>query len=139
MNKAINRSIQLFTLLMVFFVAVPLAAKPIHPYAEPIVLGKQSVDIGAMLATAFEATPWTLTKENDELYLGKLSSKGVDVQARISVVDNVLTLTLDSVTEAGCGGNCKDLGEGRASRWLVSLRRSITYELTLRVRDSLQK
>jgi len=139
MSKIINRSLQLSTLLVVFLVAVPITAKPIHPYAEPIALGAQAVDIGAMLAAALEPTPWTLAKENDALYLGKLTSKGLDVQVRISLVDNVLTLTLDSVTETGCGGNCKDLGEKPVLRWLVSLRRAITYELTLRVRDSLQR
>jgi len=70
--------------------------------------------------------------------LGELSYKEIDVQVRISVVDNVLTLTLDSVTETGCGDNCEDLGEKTALRWIVGLRRNITYELTLRVRDSLQ-
>ncbi len=138
MSKVVNRSLQLSTLLVVLLVAIPVTAKPIHPYAEPIALGDQAVDLSAMLAAAFEPTPWTLAKENDALYLGKLSSKGVDVQVRISIVDNVLTLTLDSVTETGCGGNCKDLGEKKAERWVVGLRRNITYELTLRVRDSLQ-
>ena len=138
MSRVINRSLQLSALLAVFLVAIPVTAKPIHPYAEPIALGDQGVDISAMLVAAFERTPWTLAKENDALYLGKLSSKGVDVQVRISVVDNVLTLTLDSVTEAGCGSDCEDLGEKAALRWLVSLRRDIAHELTLRVRDSLQ-
>jgi len=138
MSKVISRSLQLSALLAVFLVAIPVTAKPIHPYAEPIALGDQGVDISAMLVAAFERTPWTLAKENDALYLGKLSSKGVDVQVRISVVDNVLTLTLDSVTETGCGSNCKDLGEKRALNWLVGLRRNITHELTLRIRDSLQ-
>ncbi len=138
MSTAINRSLQLSTLLVVFLVALPVTAKPIHPYAEPIAMGGHVFDAGAMLTAAFELTPWTLAKENDALYLGKLSNKGLDVQVRISVVDNVLTLTLDSVTESGCGSNCKDLGEKRALRWLVNLRRQITYELTLRVRDSLQ-
>jgi len=138
MSKVINRSLQLSTLLMVFLAAASVTAKPIHPYAEPIALGEQTVDVSAMLTAAFEATPWTLAKENDALYLGELSYKGFDVQVRISVVDNVLTLTLDSVTETGCGGNCKDLGEKPALRWIVGLRRNITVELTLRVRDSLQ-
>ena len=138
MSKVISRSLKLSTLLVVFLAAIPVTAKPIHPYAEPIAMGNQAVDVSAMLAAAFRPTPWTLIKENDSLYLGKLSSKGVDVQARISVVDNVLTLTLDSVTETGCGGNCKGLGKKKAERWLVGLRRKITYELTLRVRDSLQ-
>jgi hypothetical protein len=138
MSKVINRSLRLSTLLVMFLVAVPVTAEPVHPYADPIALGDQAVDVSAMLATAFEATPWTLTKESDALYLGKLSSKGLDVQVRISAVDNVLTMTLDSVTETGCGGNCKDLGEKKVLRWLVSLRRSITFELTLRIRDSLQ-
>ena len=138
MSKVVIRSLQLSTLLVVFLVAIPVTAKPIHPYAEPIALGDQTVDVSAMLTAAFERTEWTLAKENDALYLGKVSSKGVDVQVRISVVDNVLTLTLDSVTETGCGGNCKDLGEQPALRWIVGLRRNITYELTLWVRDSLQ-
>ena len=138
MSKVVNRSLQLSTLLVMFLVAFPVTAKPIHPYAEPIALGDQTIDLSAMLTAAFESTPWTLVKENDALYLGKLSSKGTDVQVRISVVDNVLTLTLDSVTETGCGDNCEDLGEKTALRWIVGLRRNITYELTLRVRDSLQ-
>ena len=138
MSKLVNRTLHLSTLLVVFLVAVPVTAKPIHPYAEPIALGDQTFDLSAMLTAAFEPTPWKLAKENDTLYLGKLSSKGVDVQVRISVVDKVLTLALDSVTETGCGSNCKDLGEKKAERWVVSLRRNITYELTLRVRDSLQ-
>ena len=138
MSNSINRSLQLFTLLVVFLVAVPVTAKPVHPYAEPISLGDRTVDVGAMLAAAFKTTQWTLVEESDAIYLGKLSYKGTDVRVRISVVDNVLTLTLDSVTATGCGDNCKDLGEKAALRWIVSLRRSIAYELTLRVRDSLQ-
>lgn len=138
MSKVINRLLQLSTLLVVSLVAVPVTAEPIHPYAEPIALGDQAVDVSAMLTAAFQPTPWTLVKENDALYLGELSYKEIDVQVRISVVDNVLTLTLDSVTETGCGDNCEDLGEKTALRWIVGLRRNITYELTLRVRDSLQ-
>ena len=87
---------------------------------------------------SFGNTPWTLDKENDATYLGKLSYKGFEVQVRISIVENVLAMTLDSVTETGCGGDCEDLGEKPVLRWLVSLRRSITYKLTLQVRDSLQ-
>ncbi len=138
MSKVFNRSMQLSALVVVFLVAVPVTAKPIHSYAEPIALGDQALDLGGMLASAFENTPWTLAKENDATYLGELSYKGFDVQVRIAVVDNVLTMTLDSVTETGCGGNCEDLGEKPVLRWLVSLRRSITYKLTLQVRDSLQ-
>ena len=138
MSKLINRSLQLSTLLVVFLVAIPVTAEPLHPYADPIGLGDQADDVSAILAAAFEPTPWMLAKENDALYLGKLSYKEVDVQVQISVVDNVLTMTLDSVTETGCGGDCKDLGEKPALRWLVSLRRDIAHELTLRVRDSLQ-
>ncbi len=138
MSKVISRSLQLSALLAVFLVAAPVTAEPIHPYAEPIALGDQAVDMSAMFVAAFERTPWTVAKENDALYLGKLSSKGIDVQVRFSIVDNVLTLTLDSVTETGCASNCKDLGEKRALNWIVGLRRNITHELTLRIRDSLQ-
>jgi len=138
MSKAVNRSLCLSTLLAAFLVAVPVTAEPIHPYSEPIALGDKTVDVGAMLAAAFAPTPWTLVKESDALYMGELLYKGYDVQARISVVDNVLMLTLDSITETGCGGNCKKVDQKRASNWLVSLRRSITYELTLRIRDSLE-
>jgi hypothetical protein len=138
MSKVISRSLQLSALVLVFLVAVPVTAEPINSYAEPIALGDQALDLGGMLASAFENTPWTLAKENDATYLGKLSYKGFDVQVRISIVENVLTMTLDSVTETGCGGNCEDLGEEPVLRWLVSLRRSITHKLTLLVRDSLQ-
>lgn len=138
MSKTIKRSLQLSALLVVLLVAVPVTAKPIHPYAEPIALGDKVVDVSVMLAAAFQRTPWTLVKENDALYSGVLSYRGFDVQVRISVVDNVLTLALDSITETGCGSNCKNVDEKRALNWLVSLRRNITYELTLRVRDSLQ-
>ncbi len=138
MSKVTNRFLQLPILMLVFLVAVPVIAKPTHPYADPIALGDQAIDLSGMLASAFENTPWTLAKEDDAHYLGKLSSKGFDVQVGISVVDNVLTMTLDSVTETGCGGNCEDLGEKPVLRWLVSLRRSITYQLTVRIRDSLQ-
>ena len=137
MIKVIKRSLQLSALVVVFLVAVPVTAKPIHSYAEPIALGDQALDFGGVLASAFENTPWTLAKENDATYLGKLSYKGFDVQVRIAIVDNVLTMTWDAVTETGCGGNCEDLGEKPVLRWLVSLRRSITFELTKQVRDSL--
>jgi hypothetical protein len=124
--------------MVMFILAVPVTAKPIHPYAEPIALGDHAIDISAVLAAALEPTPWTLAKESDALHFGKLSYKGFDVKVRISVGDNVLTMTLDSVTETGCGDDCKDLGEKPVLNWLVSMRRSITYELTLRVRDSLK-
>ena len=139
MSRVINQSSQLSTLVLVFLFAVPVTANPIHPYAEPIALGDQAIDIGATLEAAFETTPWTLARESDELYLGMLSYKGFDVQVRISVVNNVLTVTLVSVTETGCGDNCEDLGEKKVLNWLVSMRRSITYELTLRVRDGLNE
>ena len=138
MTKAISRSLQLSALVVAFLVAVPVTAKPIHSYAEPIALGDKALDLGGLLASAFENTPWTLAKENDATYLGKLSYKGFDVQVTISIAENVLMMTLNSVTETGCGGDCKDLGEEPVLRWLVSLRRSITYKLTLQVRDSLQ-
>jgi len=138
MGKTFKKSSQFSTLLTVLLVATPAFAEPIHPYAEPIALGDEAVDIGEVLAAAFQPTPWTLVKESDALYVGELSYRGFDVRAEISVVDNVLTLTLDSITETGCGSNCKNVDVKRASNWLVSLRRSITYELTIRVRDSLQ-
>ncbi len=138
MSKVINRSLHLATLLVAFLMAGSVAAEPVHPYADPLPLGDYVDDVGAMLAGAFERTPWTLVKENDALYLGKISNKGFDVQVRISILDNVLTFTLDSVTETGCSGECKDLGEKRVLNWLVSLRRNIAYELTLLVRDGLE-
>jgi len=137
MSRVINKSSQLSTLIVMFLFAAPVTAQPIHPYSEPIALGDQAIDIGAALETAFETTQWTLAKENDELYFGNLSYKGFEVQVRISVVNNVLTVTLDSVTETGCSDNCEDLGDKKVLNWLVSMRRSITYELTLRVRDGL--
>jgi hypothetical protein len=139
MSKVINRSLPLATVLVAFLISGPAAAEPVNPYADPIPLGDHVDDVGAMLAAAFEGTPWTLVRENDALYLGKLSNKGVDVQVRISILDNVLTFTLDSVTETGCSGECKDLGEKRVLNWLISLRRKIAYELTLLVRDSLEQ
>ncbi len=138
MSKLFNRSLPLSALVVMFLVASSVTAEPIHSYAEPIALGEQTIDLGATLEAAFKTTPWTLAKENDATYLGNLSYKGFDVQIRIAIVDNVLTMTLDSVTETGCGGNCEDLGAKPVLRWLVSLRRSITYKLTLQVRDSLQ-
>ncbi len=137
MSRGIKQSFQLSTLFVLFFFAVPVTANPIHPYSEPIALGDQTFDIGAALEAAYEKTQWTLAKESDELYFGNLSYKGFDVQVRISVANNVLTVTLDSVTETGCGDNCEDLGEKKVLNWLVSMRRSITHELTLRVRDGL--
>jgi len=137
MSRGIKQSLQLSTLMLLFFFAAPVTANPIHPYSEPIALGDQTFDIGAALEAAYEKIQWTLAKESDELYFGNLSYKGFDIQVRISVVNNVLTVTLDSVTETGCGDNCKDLGEKKVLNWLVSMRRSITHELTLRVRDGL--
>ncbi len=137
MSRVFNRSLQLTT-LFALLVALPAAANPIHPYSEPISLGDRAIDIGELLEAAFASTPWTLVQESDALYLGELSYKGFDVQARISVVDNTLTMTLDSITETGCGSNCKKVDQKRALSWLVSLRRNITYELTVRIRDSLQ-
>jgi len=137
MNRVFNRSLQLVALLTLL-VALPSAANPIHPYSEPISLGDRAIDINDVLEVAFAATPWTLVQESDELYRGDLSYRGYDVQARISVIDNTLTMTLDSITETGCGGNCKKVDPKRASGWLVSLRRNITFELTERIRDSLQ-
>jgi hypothetical protein len=139
MSRGIKQSLQLSTLVVLFLFAVPVTANPIHPYSEPIALGDQTFDVGAALEAAYEKTPWILAKESDELYLGKLSHKGFDVQVRVSVVNNVLTVTLDSVTETGCGDNCADLGDKKVLNWLVSMRRSITHELTLRVRDSLME
>ena len=138
MSRVINRSMQLSILMVLFLVAAAVSAKSTHPYADPVTLGDRTIDLGATLEAAFKTTPWTLAKENDASYLGKLSYKGFDVQVRISVVDNVLTMKLDSVTATGCGDNCEDLGEEPVLRWLVSLRRSITVELTKRIRDSLQ-
>ena len=139
MSNLINKSLQLSTLIVMFLLAVPVIASPLHPYSEPITLGDQSLDIGAALEAAIEKTHWTLAKESDELYIANLSYKGYEVQVRISVVDNVLTVTLDSVTETGCGDNCKDLGDKKVLNWIVSMRRSITHELTLRVRDGLMQ
>ena len=138
MSKTTNKLLQLSILMVVFLIAAPVTANPIHPYADPIALGDQAVDLSSVLAGAFQNTPWTLTREDDAHYLGNLSSKGFEVQVRISMVDNVLTMTLDSVTETGCADNCQDLGEEPVLRWLVSLRRNITFKLTEQVRDNLQ-
>jgi hypothetical protein len=96
------------------------------------------IDIDDMLEAAFAATPWTLIQQSPTVYLGDLSHRGFDVQTRITVVDNTLTMTLDSITETGCGSNCKSVDPRKALGWLVSLRRNITFELTARIRDSLQ-
>lgn len=138
MSKAINKKLRVAALLVALLMGGPVTAEPVHPYADPIPLGNYVDDVGALLGGAFERTPWTLIKENDALYLGKLSYKGFDIQARFAILDNMLLFTLDSVTETDCGSNCKDLGEKRVLNWLVSLRRNITYELTVLVRDSLE-
>ena len=138
MSKVINKTLHVATLLVVLLVGGPVNAEPVHPYADPIALGDYVDDVGALLVRAFERTSWTLVKENDALYLGKISYKGFDIQVRIAILDNVLTFTLDSVTETGCSGECNDLGEKRVLNWLITLRRNITYEMTLQVRDNLQ-
>jgi len=138
MSKVADKLLQLSILMVVFLIAAPVTAKPIHPYADPIALGDQTVDLGVVLTSAFENTPWTLTREDDAHYLGNLSSRGFEVQVRISMVDNVLTMTLDSATETGCADNCQDLDETPVLRWLVSLRRNITFKLTEQVRNNLQ-
>jgi hypothetical protein len=137
MSWALNRSLQLVALL-VLLVALPSAAQPMHPYSEPISLGDRVINIDDMLEAAFASTPWTLTQRTPTVYLGDLSHRGYDVQARITVVDNTLTMTLDSITETGCGNNCKEIDPRKALGWLLTLRRNITYELTARVRDSLR-
>ena len=137
MSRVFNRSVPKVVLLALLF-AVPSFAEPIHPYSEPISLGDRVIDIDDMLEAAFVATPWSLSQRSPTVYRGDLSHRGFDVQVRITVVDNTLTMTLDSITETGCGNNCKEIDPRKALGWLLTLRRNITYELTARVRDSLQ-
>ena len=146
MSRVFNRSVPKVVLLALLF-AVPSFAEPIHPYSEPISLGDRVIDIDDMLEAAFVATPWSLSQRSPTVYSnlaevyvyrGDLSHRGFDVQVRITVVDNTLTMTLDSITETGCGNNCKEIDPRKALGWLLTLRRNITYELTARVRDSLQ-
>ena len=57
---------QLSTLMVLFLFAVPVTAKPIHPYSESIALGDQTCDRGAEREAGVEKTQWTRAKDSDE-------------------------------------------------------------------------
>lgn len=125
--------------LLVLLSAGQVQADTMHPYADPLLIGEHSENFEAVLDRAFKRTVWTLVKQDDSLYVAKLSSRGIDIELQISLQDEFMRFNLGSVTETGCTARCKDLGdEDPVLRWLVSLRRTIAYELTLQILDDLQ-
>ncbi len=116
------------------------AGAEITPYSDSLELGDYVQDVNGLLERAFNYDRWQLKSGPDEnTYIGFLSHREIEVTVRISVQDQVLTLSLESAFQTGCASPCNDLGDKRpVDGWLINLRRAIALELTTLVRDELQ-
>ena len=126
----------LFAFLAVWLLATPVSAQTMHPYSDPLYFGAQSDHLHRILERALKRTPWALTEQEDASYMATLSSRGLDIRLRSLFADQGLRFELESVTASGCTTDCVELGDADpVLRWLVSLRRTIAYELTLLIID----
>ena len=114
------------------------AAYESESYADPLPLGDYVEDVQGLIERSFRRHGWQLQPQSvDTTYIGFISHKGFDITIAIHAQDQALSLTLQSVHETGCSGDCPDLGEERVIGWLVNLRRTIAYELTLMIQQHL--
>ena len=115
------------------------AGAEVTSYSDPLQLGDYVQDVNGLLERAFNYDRWQLKSGPEEnTYIGSLSHREIDVTVRISVQDQVLTLSLESAFQTGCASPCNDLGDKRpVDGWLINLRRAIALELTTLVRDEL--
>ena len=125
--------------LLAFLFASSAVAGEIRPYTDPLPLGEYVDDVDALLTRAYNYDGWRPKERIDEnTYVAFISYKGYDITVRISHDNNALTLSLDSVYLTDCGQNCRNMGDSQVIQWLVNLRRTIAYEVTLAARDYLK-
>ncbi len=133
------RSAKVTMLALVLLLGInQAAAEPIEPYSDPLLFGDYVDDVRGLLERAFHYDRWQLTPQpTEDTYTGFLSYKGFDITVRIDARDQAFSLSLESVYESGCSSACRDLGEGPVVQWLVNLRRTIAFELTILIRQHL--
>jgi hypothetical protein len=130
--------------LLVLLLAANASSMPyaieFNSYKDPLPLGNYVEDIDGLLERAFQYDGWSLSSKPDEnTYIGFISYRGYDVSVRISVIDQRIHMTLDSVYATGCGEACENLDEKPVIQWLVILRRAIALELTRTIGEQLEQ
>ncbi len=111
----------------------PLQAQGLHLYQDPIPLGSYVTDYDDMLDKAVSRNHWRFEREGDKRF-ARLSYKTYEINVELVESDKGIAITLIDAKREGCTKNC-DVDMGKVSGWLVKLRRTIAYDLTLAVRD----
>ncbi len=128
MNKFI-----LIILLALSFIS-PLQAKELHIYQDPIPLGNYVTDYDAMLTEALSRVHWRFERVGDKRFAW-LNYKAYEIKVELVENDKGISIVLlDSKRDESCIKKCK-VDMEQVTAWLVRLRRTIAYDLTLIVRD----
>ena len=111
-----------------------LQANTLHLYQDPVLLGDYVKDQDEMLTKALKRHGWVYLIEGNRRF-ANLSHKTYEINAELVIKDAEVTIKFIDAARPECTEKRCDLDMDKVNGWLVKLRRSIAYDLTLLVRD----
>ncbi|MCE9679033.1 hypothetical protein LZP69_07555 [Shewanella sp. AS1] len=120
-------------LLALIFVS-PLQVKALHIYQDPIPVGDYVADLDNMLDKAVARNHWFFERQGDKRF-ARLDYKGYKINVALLETPEGIAVSLIDANRDGCGKSQCEVDMNRVTGWLVKLRRTIAYDLTLAVRD----
>ncbi|GIU29240.1 hypothetical protein [Shewanella sp. MBTL60-007] len=116
-----------------------VTASELKLYQDPIPYGTYITDIDSMLTDAVKRNHWVFSKDESGIRYANLDYKTYKITTELMVKDNSVAVKLISAERPDCGKKSCKVDMGKVDGWLVKLRRSIAYDITLAVRDDALK
>lgn len=131
---------KLVSLLVGIAISLNALAYEIDAYAKAIPFYHYVSNIELLLEKAVQRNRWLLVKDEQGQFSANIVHKGYDIKTALIIKDNTVSIKLLSVTRAGCSNmqKCK-VNNDKVQGWLLRLRKSIAYDITLVVRKGLLK
>ena len=114
--------------------SLPSVGYEIDVYRNPIPFQHYVDNLDFLLQNATGSYGWRLSKEESGRYFATILHRGYDMKTELVVRDNSVRVELVSASRADCD-SCK-VEEEEIVGWLIKLRRSIAYDVTLAVREN---
>ena|GEM_PF-3763989 len=127
-------------LLISIVVSCNVLAYENDAYAKAIPYYHYVGDIESLLDKAVQRNRWSLVKNEQGQFNANIVHKGYGIKTQLVIKDNTVSIKLLSAERVGCTKiqKCK-LDEDKVQGWLLRLRKSLAYDITLAVRKGLLK
>lgn len=105
-----------------------------NAFSKPVPYYNYVDSIESLLDVAVKRNGWKLSQNDEGYFYAEISHKNYMIKVALLTDNNSLTIDLLSAEKISCSRSCK-VDMGAVQGWLLRLRKSISYEITLAVRD----